>query len=181
MALALLPWAASAQNGSKYIPIRLHSGSNLIPNIAGDGRTGTISLSWRDNGNAWGYDVFTVAVSGSIATIDGRDNLTDQPHTGEDTIKSVRFARAALRGRTTTFALIADRRILNSVPEAADTTVSIYALVQNDTGTGTPYEFVLIKKYQTRRTYCNAEMALKTELGLPLSRSYQGPKSVNGC
>lgn len=162
-------------------PVRLHAGPNAIPNIAGDGAAGTVTLNWRDNGNAWGYDVFTVTVRGQIATLEGRDQITDQPHTGEDMIRSVRFARGVHNGRSTLFALIASRQIVDSVPEPATTTVKVYALMRNNDAAGTPYQFKSVRSLTASRSYCNADMALKTELGFPLARSYSGPLTVDGC
>lgn len=174
-------FVSSAVAAAQLDPVRLHAGANAIPNIAGDGAAGTITLNWRDNGNAWGYDVFTVTVRGQIAALEGKDQITDQPHTGEDMIRSVRFARGAHNGRSTLFVLIANRQIVNSVPEPAKTTVKVYALMRNDDAAGTPYEFRPVRSLTASRSYCNADMALKTELGFPLARTYSGPMTVDGC
>lgn len=133
-----LPLATPLQASERLGPLRLRAGANAIPNIAGDGAAGTITLNWRDNGNAWGYDVSTVTVRGQIATLEGRDQITDQPHTGEDMIRSVRFARGTHNGRSTLPVLIASRQIVDSVPEPATTTVEVYALMRNDNAAGTP-------------------------------------------
>lgn len=176
-----LPLATPLQAAERLDPLRLRVGTNAIPNIAGDGAAGSITLNWRDNGNAWGHDVFTVTVRGRIVTLEGRDQITDQPHTGEDMIRSVRFARGAHNGRSTLFALIANRQIVHSVPEPAKTMVKVYALVRNDDAAGTPYEFKSVRSLTASRSYCNADMALKTELGFPLARTYSGPMTVDGC
>jgi len=162
-------------------PIRLQAGTNPVPDIAGDGKGGSISLDWRENGNAWSYDIFMVRVGGSIATIGGKDMLTDQPHTGEDTIRAVRFARGSYRGKTTTFALVADRKIVEAVPDPAATTVTIWALVANEEGLGTPYQFIQVGERRATRRYCNAHMALSSELGFPLLQSHDGTCSPDGC
>jgi hypothetical protein len=181
VALAASAAVLSPQSPS-FTPLRLHAGTNPIPNIAGDGKAGSITLNWRENGNAWGYDIFTVAAGGSVATVeDEKDRFTDQPHTGEDVITSVRFARGSYQGKQTTYALVAERHIVTSVPDPAKTTIKIYALVRNDGPLGTPYNFEKINEYYTTRQYCNAEMALKTELGLPLPRSYQGLATIDSC
>lgn len=162
-------------------PIRLHAGANAVPNIAGDGRQGRITLEWRENGNAWSYDIFTVSVGGSIATIEGKDQISDSPHTGEDMIRSVRFARGMRNGQPTTFLLIADRLVTGPIPDPAKTDIRIYALARNRDGIGTPYEFQPVQRLRTVRFYCHADMALKTELGFPLAGSYAGAKTVSGC
>ncbi len=179
--LLRLAMLAAALASTPFLPVRLHKGVNQISNIAGDGKTGTITLDWRDNGNAWGYDIYTVAVGGSVATVDGRDRFTDSPHTGEDVITSVRFARRVLNGRSTLHALVSTREIVSSVPAPAATSIKIYALVRNDEGTGTPYEFKLVRQFRAKLQYCNADMALQTELGFPVARTYSGVRSANGC
>jgi len=162
-------------------PIPLRSGVNPIAHIAGDKTAGSISLDWRENGNAWGYSIFMVRAGSSIATVGDADRFTDRPHTGEDAITTVRFARGAYRGRTTTFALVADREIVESVPEPARTTIKVYALVRNEEPLGTPYQIVLVDELHSQRRYCSADMALKTEIGFPLRTSYNGPRTPDGC
>lgn len=180
-AVAVLTLSAPLQASERLEPVRLHNGANAIPNIAGDGAAGTITLNWRDNGNAWGYDAFTVTVRSQIATIEGRDQITDQPHTGEDMIRSVRFARGKSEGRSTLFVLVANRDIVDSAPAPAKTTIKVYALARNHDAAGAQYEFRPIRSMTASRSYCNADMALKTELGFSLAHSYNGPMTVDGC
>ena len=156
MIRAILTFAAAAlawplQAAPALQPVRLHAGANAVPDIAGDGRSGTISLQWRENGNAWSYDVFTVTVGGSIATIGGKDQVSDSPHTGEDMIRSVRFARGTRNGQPTTFLLIADRLVTGPIPDPAAAEIRVYALARNRDGTGTPYEFQPVKRFRTVR------------------------------
>ncbi|MGE5500731.1 MAG: hypothetical protein ACM3W4_02260 [Ignavibacteriales bacterium] len=172
---------AAAVLNPAFAPIRLHAGENPVPNIAGDGRSGSISLDWRENGNAWGYDIYTVKVGSSVASVEGEDRFTDSPHTGDDMIKSVRFARGGYGGRSTTFALVANREIVDGVTSPARTTIKIYALRKNPDALGTPYEFVKVQELTARHYYCNADMALRAELGFPLARTYNGPLSFDGC
>ena len=178
-AIACAAMPASAE--TPLTPVRLVSGVNRIPNIAGTGEPGTITLSWRENGNAWGYDIFSVSVHGSIVTIDGGDSVSDRPHVGEDMIRSVRFARGSFRGRSTIFALIADRDLPQTPYDPARTTIEQFALVRNDVGIGTPFEFVRVRRFVAAPLYCNADMALRSEIGLPLARSYSGKLSPTGC
>ena len=184
-AIALCLSGSSAVAQTNMVPLRLRAGINTVANIAGDGRSGTITLNWRENGNAWGYDIYTVVVSGSVVTheVDGvyLDSFHDTPHMGDDMVTSVRFARGSFAGRATLLALVASRNYENSVPEPARTTITIYALMRNDSGTGTPFEFTQISQRLTERRYCNADMALRTELGFPLSGSYSGPSTASGC
>jgi hypothetical protein len=180
-ALLMTIAAVAGRPGAVMSALPLHSGVNQIPNIAGDGKGGSISVDWRENGNAWGYSIYMVRAGGSIATVGDEDRLTARPDTGEDVITAVRFARGPYKGRTTTFALVADRNIVESVPDPATTTIKIYALQRNDEPLGTPYQFVKVNELHAKRHYCNADMALKTELGLPLPRDYSGPRTLDGC
>ncbi|MBX9881613.1 MAG: hypothetical protein K2X73_06520 [Sphingomonas sp.] len=173
--------AAASLALSNVAPIPLRAGNNPVRNIAGDGMDGSITLDWRENGNAWGYNVITVRVGGSIATVDEVDRFVDRPHADEDAITSIRFARARYRGRMTTVAFIADRQIVDSVPNPAKTIIKSYALVRNTGGLGTPYQFVQVARTQASRLYCSADIALKSELGFPLRPSYSGPKNIDGC
>ena len=176
MASGLLATAAAG-----LVPISLHPGTNQIANFAGDGKTGTISLYWRENGNAWGYNILSVSAGGSLATVEGKDHFTARPHTGEDVITSVRFARGRYKGHLTTFALVADRNIVDAVPNPAATTITIYALTRSDEPVGTPYLFAKVNALHPKRRYCDADMALKTEVGFPLPTDYSGPAAVDGC
>ena len=175
-----VPASAGPAGWPDLEPIRLRAGTNPVADIAGDGKPGSITLDWFDNGNAWSYDIFTVKVNGATATVDGKTSFTDSPHTGEDVIASVRFARGAHRGRTTTFALVAHREVVESVPEPAVTTITLYALEQNQ-GPGARYVFTSVNRMTAERRYCHADMALKTEIGFPLTRSYDGLPSIDGC
>ena len=163
------------------VPIALHPGVNPVRDMAGDGENGSIALDWRENGNAWGYHIYTVTLGGSVATIGGEDHLRDSPHTGEDMITAVRFARGSHGGHATTFALVATRKIGEAVPDPAPTNITLYALTANDSGIGTPYAFEPVREVKARRPYCNADMALLVELGLPLAADYDGSRSPDGC
>ena len=172
----------SGRDGTpQFTPIRLVTGINRIPNITGTGEAGTITLGWRENGNAWGYDIYTVSVHGSVVTIDDKDYLTDTPHTGDDMIRSVRFARGVYGGQQTLFVLVATRSIARSAIDPARTTINIYVLAKNDGGLGTPYEFRAQRTFTASSLYCNADAALLTEVGLPLTRSYSGAYTATGC
>jgi hypothetical protein len=181
MASVLVLATGAAPLSSALTPIVLHAGVNPVPNMAGDGKAGSIALDWRENGNAWGYHIYTVTIGGSIATVGGQDHLTDSPHTGEDMITAVRFARGSHAGHATSFALVATRKIGEAVPDPAPTTITRYALVANDSGVGTPYQFIPVGTVRAKRPYCNADMALHTELGLPLAADYDGARTIDGC
>ena len=177
-------------------PLVLHDGVTMIPNFAGDGREGMIVLGWRDNGNAHGFDQFTVMLprgkdeDWNIVGLEREDPraafenfIRDDPHTGEDNVTSVRFVRATYQGRSSVLLVTADRHWQDSIPEPAATTIEIYALKHNDgadVGATVDY-YTRIASETAGRRYCNSDMALHVELGLPLPVEYGGSTSADGC
>jgi hypothetical protein len=178
-------------------PLALHSGVNMIPDFAGDGRVGMITLGWRDNGNAHGFEQYTVMMPTSKRdrywnivglehddpNADFENFIRDDPHTGEDNVTSVRFVRKMFRGRSSILLVVADRHWKESIPEPARTTIEVYALKHNDGAnvgaTVDYYARIASKTLNTR--YCDSDMALHVELGFPLSRDYGGGKTPDGC
>jgi hypothetical protein len=88
--------------------VALRLGTNVISNFSVDGRTGMITLGWRDNGNAHGYDLFVVMLPVSASGHDWNvvgvadehefsDAIRDAPHTGDDMTRSIRRARSPRR------------------------------------------------------------------------------------
>ena len=174
--------------------IPLHGGLNSIPNLAGDGRIGTIIDAWRDNGNAHGYSVFMVllpSTEGShepqVVAIDNGNGVAefarDDPHTGEDALSSVFFARGRLDGKPTTLLIEATRDFpKTAIPDPSRATITVYALRRFDGSVGsTPDDFEAVFKLRTTRAFCHSEMALHQELGLPLSANYGGSTKPSGC
>jgi hypothetical protein len=190
-------YAATPDERSRLSDLRaipLHSGLNSIPNLAGDGRTGTIIDAWRDNGNAHGYSVFMVLLPSTEGDhqlqVVGIDNtkgvaefMRDDPHTGEDALASVVFARGRLDGKPVTLLIEATRDFpKTAIPDPSRTTIAVYSLRRFGGGVGsTPDDFELVFKLRTTRTFCHSEMALHQELGLPLSREYGGSAKPSGC
>jgi hypothetical protein len=177
-------------------PLILHSGVNIISNFAGDDRVGMITLGWRDNGNAHGFQQFTVMMPTSkggrdwnIVGVDHDDPnadfgnfIRDDPHTGEDNVASVRFVRKTLNGRNSILLVTAERDWKNSIGEPAATTIEVYALKRNDGEVGVTNDyFSRIASVTGRMPYCDADMALHVELGFPLPANYGGDTSADGC
>ena len=186
--------AASSPTVTDLEPIALKPGVNRLPQLAPDGRDGLIVLGWRDNGNAHGYDLAlvllqdkegasfnVVKVEGAPGESQGGDVVTDEPHVGEDVVRSFRFARGRLDGHRATLLLVASRDPGASIPDPSRVTYAIYALVHEpDVGT-TPDHFKLVAKDRSDEPYCNADMALSRRFNLPLRPSYAGAKTANGC
>ena len=175
-------------------PLPLQSGVNHIDHLAPDGRAGQIILAWRDNGNAWGYDLYTVLLPGpngtwQVAGIERpsqdpyfNDTIRDSPHTGEDVIRAVRFARGTVAGRPAILLLEASRAWKDTPYNPAPTTYDAYVLQENEDGVGrTPYYFRQILHRPLPTQYCHAEKALAAASGLPLRPGYEGKDTPNGC
>lgn len=172
--------------------MRLHPGVNTVADFAGDGRTAQIVEGWRDNGNAHGYHLYVVllpTLSGAqdwnVVGVDGPhfgDTITDAPHTGEDVVSSVVFAKGLFDGRQATLLLTATRQWKDSIPEPARTQIQAYVLRRSDGDVGETQDyFQPVASYMTETKYCNADAALNAELGIPLPRNYAGGDAQTGC
>ena len=178
-------------------PIPLQPGVNPIDHLVPNGGPGLIVLAWRDNGNAWGYDTCTVLLQDhgrwQLAGIEhpapkpGLDDdfalaASDSPHTGEDAITAIRFARAQLDGHPTTLLLEAIRTYPETPYDPAPTAYDVYALTPNTEGPGrTTAYFRRIQHQDLPAKYCHAEAALSQASGLPLRPSYGGKDTPTGC
>lgn len=199
-AIVFLALTGAAPNPSISIvrgarPLVLHRGVTTIPNFAGDGRDAMIALGWRDNGNAHGFDQFTVMMPPSrgedwniVGLERGDPNanfqnfIRDDPHTGEDNVTSVRFVRATFQGRSSILLVVADRHWEESIPEPARTTIDLYALKRSDGDVGETSDYYKRIASETLKTrYCDSDMALHVELGFPLPPKYGGSPTADGC
>lgn len=202
LAFALLAGAAAGAEVTHKItelePISLSSGVNRISRFAPDGRDGLIVLAWRDNGNAHGYDLALVMLEPmpgagwnvvAIAPMDqdaGRveDTLRDAPHTGDDVVRSFRFARGKVDGEAATLLFVATRDldVGAGIPGPSLVTFEVYRLARNDGDVGMTRDFFdPIQRTHSPTRFCNAEMALSRVFGLPLRRGYAGPQTADGC
>ena len=167
--------------------IPLQPGLNRVGRFASDGRDANIMLTWRDEGGGRGQDVFLVTMPGK----DGagwqrvsmpQDNapaasgeISDEPHRGDDMLRSLRFARGKVNGENAALLLVASR-VESEGNAPSDTTYEVYHLAQKDGQDG--FERILRQLLPDR--YCNADMALTVASGLPLRSSYRGPRTVEG-
>jgi hypothetical protein len=136
-----------------------------------------------ENGNAWDGDIYTV--------LQKKDNvwrmvrheksarssvLTETlPHTDEDSIDSVRFmipkGSAASDSISDLYLLEASRK---NDPDAIDTSVTFtVSVLQPEPDFGVLY-FHELQKTHPKTKYCNADLALHQELGIP----FPGDKSI---
>ena len=194
-ALALLLGAADAPppRVTELRPLALQSGINQVERLGPDGRAGVITLAWRDNGNAWGYDLYTVLLPGKDGwqvvgverpgqDAEFSDTIRDSPHTGEDAISAVRFARGLVDGHPATLLLEAVRAWQDTPYDPAPASYNVYALVPNDDGVGQTVDyFKRVAHRDLPEPYCHAEMALSRGSGLPPRPGYAGKPTPTGC
>jgi hypothetical protein len=190
--------AATSQEITKLSVIPIRDGMNQIDDLAGDGRRGTIIEAWRDNGNAHGYSVFLIALESQPGRGDWnvvavqrkpnereRDVVTDDPHTVEDAVSSVRFARGLVGGKPATLLIIGTRELAPSfnLGDPGPVDIEFYRLVQNENVLfGLPPDyFDFVETIRSATPYCNSDLALSKEIGLPLPEPYTGPNRDDGC
>jgi len=188
--------AAAPSDITKLSVIPIRDGMNQIGDFSGDGRRTMIIEGWRDNGNAHGYHVFLVMLESepgrgdwNVVTVQRkpteheRDIVNDDPHTAEDAVCSVRFARGLVHEKPATLLIIATRQLAPSVSLAdpAPVDIEFYRLVQNDLPGWPPDHFDLLETIRPRTPYCNSDLALTKEIGLPLPDPYVGPNRDDGC
>lgn len=175
----------------RIIPVA--DGITPLKNLPPDGLQGMIVKGFRENGNAHAYNHYMVLlrlpddpVKWYLATFDTHnsppgqngqlDTLKDQPHTGEDTVTTVKFAHATIDAAQATIAIIARRDIsvVNSMPEASPVQLEIYRLVKNSPESlvgWPPYYFDLFTSFPLKGRYTNADCALAAELGLAMTKT----------
>ena len=192
LVLAALAFVAQPQVRLDHLEMfALRPGVNRIADFAADGRAGLIVTGWRDNGNAHGFNVFMVLVPAALGTggydvvtfADAHDatSIADDPHTDEDYVRSVRFGRGTLNGRRETLAFVATRRIAGPYPDPARTLIQVLALRTRDEPIGPLMFFAEQARFETGRRYCNAEVALRVELGVPARPEAIGFDTPDGC
>ena len=132
---------------SNLLAIRLTAGPNRVEHFATDGRPAIITLGWRDNGNAHGYDLYLVLMrpkGSSVWNVVGFetddafvDTFRDDPHTGDDFVSAVRFASGSLDGKQAELMLVATREIgEEGIPAPSPVSYEVYQLIENDQGVG---------------------------------------------
>jgi len=180
--------------------IHLSAGANHIEHFAADGRPAIITLGWRDNGNAHGYDLFLVLMPASdksdwnvvgLQTDDAfdaeaelfADTVNDAPHMGDDFVRAIRFVRGKLDGRPATLLLTATRDFGDpGISSPSLVTYGIYELVPRKDPVGTTADFFQqIQTYRSLMKFCNAELALSKRFDIPLRTEYEGPNTIDGC
>jgi hypothetical protein len=175
--------------------IDIKPGVNLIDKFTPDGRDAMIVKGFRAYITADGAhnDYFvlthttdtdtpwTVVTAGGAAPSDAGDRefLSDDPHTGEDQVKSIRFARARLNGSPATVLIEATREFQLPIPSASRVKIEIYNLEKDKDAGGDA--FVLVQTQKTKACYTNSDLALSKTLNLALPADYEGPTDASAC
>jgi hypothetical protein len=187
--------AASSTPVTDIRPIPIHPGVNVVRGFAPGGREAKIVQGWRANGNAHGYNDYLVLTPNSegrplgvadLASNAGEspgDLIRDDPFDGERVLGVVRFARAKVNGAEAGILIVADLDTSPSgvLADHATATVRIYRLVRGGGVGATTDVFEPVAAIHTDKRYCNAELALRNTLGLPLPPDYAGANRVDGC
>lgn len=180
---------------TELAPIPLRIGVNRVQRFARDGREAQIVLGWRDNGNAHSYDLFLVLMplrpGGSDWNVVGveheadrfEDVIRDQPHTGEDMVRSIRFAHGRLNGTPETLLLTATREMSpEGIPAPSAVVFEVFRLVASDGVPGTTRDyFERVARMRGATLFCNAEVALSRAFGLPPRGAAGAPRTPDGC
>lgn len=178
--------------------ITIDTGYGVYKEFGPDGRDVGFFQAWRDNGNAHGYTVYMAVMEGHDeyrGTLVGfeldpkallQDSIRDIPFEGEDPIQSLRFARGKVNGKDAGLLIVASRNIATakSLTDPTPTTVTTYQLVQiDDDGRmgSTPFVFKSIRQMRPKTLYCNADIALKKEIGAPLPEVNEDRDPATGC
>jgi hypothetical protein len=109
-------------------------------------------------------------------------SFSNDPHLGDDMIKSVRFFDGFLDGTHTTHLIVgeSDTSRLKFLSYAAPAHITAMKFTRT-VGGAIPASFDSFSTIITRTKYCNADMALFRELAIPLPRDYSGQGSPDGC
>jgi hypothetical protein len=182
--LSLMPVMALASGGKHGLTdlavMPLQPGMNTIEHFASDDRPAIIAKGWRDNGNAHGYNFFLVLMPSAIGQTDWNvvdivsderhpnDFICDYPHTEDDFVRSVRFARGKLNGVPATLLITAARQTgSRPIPDPSIVIFEVYKLEENNEIGTTRDIFKRALKWQSDKKYVNSDVALQKELGLP--------------
>lgn len=180
-------------------PFALHSGANLLPAFAPDGREGLVVVGAPNTQTASGaYTAYMVLLRRAkpdhgwslarFATGDEahsqspwENTIIDVPHTGEDQIKSVRFARARVNGRAETVIVTARRDLdeVETIPDAAHVDFTLLQLVLDPAFEEETFE--VTGHLRSKDCFSNSDAALKAELGLPPPAGFDGDAKAAPC
>jgi hypothetical protein len=186
--------AAPAEHGITGIKsIPLAGTVNEVSDFTPDGRNAIIVKAYGNG--AWVHLVMVPPQPGyssggngwNVVFISNREGqlletITDAPHTGEDYVRSVVFARGKIDGTDSTLLITAERRIEEPIPDPAIVTYSVYNL-EHDLGAhaGDIEIFRLDRSWDSTQKFCNSDFAMTAEFGLPLPANGAYLRLPDGC
>lgn len=173
--------------------IELRMGDNHLARFAPDGRPAHIVKAWRGNGNAHSYIIYLVAMPGgedatdwNVVDIESpkelpRDVVVEEPYDGEQYLHSIRFAHGLIDGKPETLLLSARRDIKDTFGDRVNVTYEVYKLVHDADSVGTRDSFDLVETWRSADRYCNSELAMSRQFGIPLGNDAPLSDSKDGC
>lgn len=191
--------SASAPSVTALRPIALHSGVNTIRAFSPDGRTGMVvvgtpNVEVADQSHTDYFtlvqgvklgDPWSVVRTIGLRRPDGSsqdlpaDLVEDYPHTGEDQVSSVRFARGRVDGQPATLMIRAERDAALPIPDPSRVTVDVYRLViSQDFGEAL---FQPVSRTRSKACFDNSDAALKVMMGLPTPKGFEGDAQAKPC
>lgn len=103
------------------------------------------------------------------------DFIRDYPHTEDDFVRSVRFARGKINGVAATLLIIATRQTGEMpIPAPSNVIFEVYKLQGNNEIGTTRDIFKRVLKWQSGKKHANSDVALQEELGLPGQNNIEG-------
>lgn len=177
-----------ARDFEKMQLLEIDNGPNAI-DIDGDGRNGLVFQAHRENYNAHSFEhvTFYHREAGAENPLVNSDKpvwsvipFFSAEHKEQDSLETVQGADCRLRDwvvlrkrgekRAPLTVIVADRDFGNTYVDKRPVTFSVYRLVSNqDQSPGFPaLYFSLVDQFQSKQTYCDADVALRHELGLKL-------------
>ncbi len=180
-------------------PFPVMEGANLLPAFAPDGRQGLIVSGAPNTATASGaYTAYMVLLRRAqpergwslvrFATGDDahghspwENTIIDIPHTGEDQIKSVRFARAEVNGVPETVVITAERDMseAETIPDPAHVHFTLLKLVVDPAFAEETFE--IAGHLRSKACFSNSDAALEVELGIAAPDPTQGKPAAEPC
>lgn len=167
--------------------IGVKNGANEI-DLNGDGVPDAIFKFHNQNFNAHSWNIYIVVIHDiddeykidrwETARVEtsglpkrlrfGDESVTDAPHTGEDVIRAVVFARERVEDETIIAMYVASRHdFRESLYDLVPVEVVRYELMPNDIVGMSAWYFQPTHYSRSKALYCNAELALVEEFGFP--------------
>ena len=170
-----------ADSLSRMQVVHLGDGPNSV-DLNGDGRPDVVWLAWRDNGNAHGFDVFTLVLRNPTHYYSDRAWLVvpvydstgrkEQDSFGTSmgadcVLMDWRLLRSKNDANAPAVLVSAEREFGETYTDVRPVTFTIYRLVYDSNAVGgPPFRFQASRAIRSRGKYCDVNEAFAKELGL---------------